>query len=218
MIATLGTVAFALPASAQTTAEDVIVFPVDSVVRGEPGEVLLLVSRPVPPAFQGTDCVANVSAENQESVHPGNDLILASGSTSGVVENFETEAFSLRGAAVPLTLGTSVEVSIRMGPDGISSGGLFISVDCPVVVPPTTTEAPPTTEAPTTTTVEVSPPGETPTTSVVAAFPPGQTPANPTTTQQLPATGPDGTTWTSILAILLVASGGGLVFAARRSR
>jgi LPXTG-motif cell wall-anchored protein len=199
-------VAFAAPASAQTIVEDIIVIPVDSVLFADPGTVTLIASEPVPERFQGLDCIAEVEAQNQSSIHPNNDLIIQSGSTSGEVDDYESEAFASTGASVPLTLGTTVDVSQRMGPAGVSSGGAVITIDCTLAFPPETTEP-----APTTTVAEVLPPAQTPT-PPAAASPSPQQPAT------LPATGIDGTTWTAIAAVVLLAGGSGLVVAARRTR
>jgi LPXTG-motif cell wall-anchored protein len=211
--------------------EDIISIPVDSVLRAPENSVTLVASAPVPAQFQGTNCVAEVEVDNQESEHDGNDLIVASGGTSGVVENFETEAFGVRTVEIPLTLGATVDVSLRMGPDEISSGGVFITVDCSASVPPTTeppTTEPPTTEPPATVPPESTPettvPGSpAPTTTVVAAFPPGGGATPPPAAAQppsggLPATGPSGTTWAAIAATLLLGAGLGLSRLARQPR
>lgn len=205
-------------ASAQV-AEDIISIPVDSVLRAPANSVTLVASAPVPGEFQGTDCIAEVEVDNQESEHDGNDLIVTSGGTSGVLENFETEAFGVRTVEIPLTLGATVDVSLRMGPDEISSGGVFITVDCAVSVPPTTeppTTEPPTTEPPATVPPESTVPGpSTPTTTVVSAFPPG---GGTPPAAGLPATGPSGTTWAAIAATLLLGAGLGLSRLARQPR
>lgn len=202
-------------ASAQVV-EDIISIPIDSVLLAPEGSVTLIASAPVPGEFQSADCVAEVEVDNQESVHDGNDLIVASGSTSGVVENFESEAFGVRTVAIPLTLGSTVDVSLRMGEDEISSGGVFITIDCRQTVPPTT--APP--EDP-----ETTVPEPTPTTSIVNALPPGGPVTGPPAVGQpsaptaaLPATGPSATTWAAIAAVALLGAGLGLTRLARNSR
>ena len=211
-------------ASAQVV-EDIISIPVDSVLRAPVNSVTLVASAPVPGEFQGTDCIAEVEVDNQESEHDGNDLIVASGGTSGVLENFETEAFGVRTIEIPLTLGATVDVSLRMGPDEISSGGVFITVDCAESVPPTTeppTTEPPTTEPPATVPPESTVPGvSAPTTTVVSALPPGGGATPPPAAAQppsggLPATGPSGTTWAAIAATLMLGAGLGLSRLARQ--
>jgi LPXTG-motif cell wall-anchored protein len=193
-------------ASAQVV-EDIISLPVDSVLRAPEGSVTLVASAPVPGEFVGASCIAGVEVDNQESVHDGNDLIVSSGGTSGVVENFESEAFGVRTIGIPLTLGATVDVSLRMGEDEISSGGVFITIDCTQTAPPTTAPEP-----------------TTPTTTIVSALPPGggatSPPAQPSapSSGSLPATGPSGTTWAAVAATLLLGAGFGLTRLARPSR
>lgn len=195
-------------AHAQTVQEDIIVIPVDSVLRAPAGSVTSIASSPVPAEFQGAECVADIQAVNQESVHPNNDLLISSGSSSAEVLDVESVAFGQAGAMVDLTLGATVDLSLRMGPDEVSSGGLIVTIDCPLVVPPTT-EAPsttvPSTEAPTVTTAPptgVSPGGATP----------GQSPG-----ASLPETGAEGSVWMAVVALSLLAGGGALVRLARRT-
>jgi LPXTG-motif cell wall-anchored protein len=186
--------------SAQVIAD--IDIPVDNVLRAPVNSVTLIATAPVPAQYQGADCVAEVEIYNQESEHEGNDLIVASGGTSGVVENFETEAFGVRTSEVALTLGATVDVSVRMGPEQISSGGIVVTIDCPQTVAPTT-----------------EPPEAVPTTTVVASRPPGGGATNPPTAAQpgdLPTTGPSGTTWAAIAATTLLGAGLGLARLARR--
>ena len=211
-------------ASAQVV-ENIISIPVDSVLEAPVNSVTLVASAPVPGQFQGAACIAEVEVDNQESEHDGNDLIVASGGTSGVLENFETEAFGVRTIEIPLTLGATVDVSLRMGPDEISSGGVFITVDCAESVPPTTeppTTEPPTTEPPATVPPESTVPGvSAPTTTVVSALPPGGGATPPPAAAQppsggLPATGPSGTTWAAIAATLMLGAGLGLSRLARQ--
>ena len=216
-------------ASAQVV-ENIISIPVDSVLRAASGSVTNVASAQVPSEFRGADCIAEVEVDNQESEHEGNDLIVASGGTSGVVEDFETEAFGVRTVEIPLTLGATVDVSLRMGPDEISSGGVFITVDCTQPVPPTTepeTTVPPATQPPVTVPPENGPgttvPDSAPTTTIVSALPPGGGAATPPAagqptapTSALPATGPSGTAWAAIAALALLGTGLGLSRLSRR--
>ena len=210
--------------------ENIISIPIDSVLRAPENSVTLVASAPVPGDFQGVACVAAVEVDNQQSEHDGNDLIVASGGTSGLIEDFESEAFGVRTVEIPLTLGSTVDVSLRMGPDEISSGGVFITIDCTQPIPPTTVPAttePPTTEPPTTEPPEAGP-GTTvpetvaPTTTVVAALPPGgggaATPPAGDPSGTLPATGVSGTTWAAMIATALLGAGFGMTRLARRTQ
>ncbi len=225
VVSAVAVLGFASAAQAQTVIEDIITIPIDSVLRAPAGSVTPVASAPVPAQFQGSACLVEVEADNQESVHENNDLIISSGGSSGEVDDFESEAFGVRGASLPLVLGDTVSVSLRMGPDGISSGGVLITIDC--TQQPVESTVPPTTEAEvappesTTTIVEVAPPGSETTTTEVQSFPPAQAPAPTTTvatTSNLPATGADDTAWLAVAALLLLAGGGALVTVARAPR
>ena len=123
------------------------VIPIDTVVRADEGSITLLETETTPSELVGSTCVGIAVAGNQESVHPNNDLIIASGGASVVLEDVEREPNVVTDATGSITLGETVSVSLRMGPDEVFSGGLLIEIggNC---TPVTTT----TTPAPTTTT------------------------------------------------------------------
>jgi LPXTG-motif cell wall-anchored protein len=124
-------IAVAWLAGGVTHAADIITIPASGVVRGEPGSTINVTTAAVPDDYVGADCVARVTGANNESVHQGNDLIVASGATSGVVADFESVASASVNASLPLTLGDTVTVSVRLGESSrISSGGLTVVVDC----------------------------------------------------------------------------------------
>lgn len=208
LVAAVATVGTGSSLLAQSFGDDIIVVPVDSVFRGPAGSVTLIASWPVPAEFQGAECEAEVEAVNQRSTHVDNDLLVTSGGVTVEVNDVESEAFGITNARLPLTLGTSVEVSLRLGPDGVSSGGLLVTIDCPLVGPPTTD----VTETTDSTEVESLPPGG------VSSPPGGVSSGDQTQAPTLPVTGLDSTAWAAVAAIVLLAGGGGLVAAARRSR
>jgi len=152
----------------------VIEISIDTVVSAQEGSITLLATTDTPPDLIGLSCVGVAEAINQPSVHPGNDLIVASGGDSIVLEDVERESGAVTTAEAPLTLGPTVTVSLRMGPDEIFSAGLVFTID--ECTPPTTT----TTEPPTTTTTEP------PTTTTTE--PPTTTTTEPTTTTTQPTT------------------------------
>jgi LPXTG-motif cell wall-anchored protein len=213
--------------------ENIITIPVDSVLYADRGSITPVASAPVPAEFQGSACIAEVEADNQESVHLNNNLIISSGSTSGTVFDFESEAFGVTGAEIPLTLGTTVDVSLQMGPAQVSSGGVIVTIDCTRTTPPEPTAPQPTVPQPTVpqipvpvpTTTEPQTPSTTQpttvpptptTTDVVAALPPGQTPTPTSPTPALPATGPSSAPWTALAAIALLVAGSGFILLAQR--
>jgi hypothetical protein len=144
----------AMPASANMTID----FDFDSVIRGEEGSVTQLAERTVDADDVGQTCLMAAVAENQVSVHPGNDLIVSTGDSQAVILGVEDEANGGTSERYAITLGDTVVVQLRFGPDAISSLGFTLDLDCdtPVdqfgtvttIVP--TTVTPPSTEATTT--------------------------------------------------------------------
>jgi hypothetical protein len=66
--------------------------PIGTVVRGSEGDVVLLVSETVEPDLVGATCSWDFHSHNQSSVHPGNDLILATGGEQWVLAGVEDTA------------------------------------------------------------------------------------------------------------------------------
>ena len=116
---------------------------IDTVVTAGEGSITVLATADTPPDLIGLSCVGVAEAINQPSVHPGNDLIVASGDDSIVLEDVEREPNAVTTAGGLLTLGPTVTVSLRMGPDEVFSGGIVFTIgEC---TPPTTTTTEPTT-------------------------------------------------------------------------
>jgi hypothetical protein len=144
---------FASPAGAI----DDIVVPIETVVRGAEGDVVQVSSVPVPEELVGDTCSARLVDANNSSTHPNNDLIFTSGSWTATVEDVESEADSSTEIEGSITLGETIVVEVRLGADGVFSGGLTLNLDCEDVIPATTVA--PTTE----------PPAQLPQSEVVAA-------------------------------------------------
>ncbi|MCL1595300.1 MAG: hypothetical protein M3132_13205, partial [Actinomycetia bacterium] len=100
-----------------------IEIPIDTVVEAGEGTTTVLSTIDTPPDLIGLSCVGVAQAINQPSVHPGNDLIVASGDGSIVLKDVEREPGAVTTAETMLTLGPTMSVSVRMGPDEIFSGG-----------------------------------------------------------------------------------------------
>ncbi len=207
------TLAMAIPAAAQDGWE----VPVDTIVRSKPGVVTELVKIDVPEEHQGASCDLDAIGQNQGSVHPGNDLLVMTGDSDVTVEGVEDTAFQTTPKSVELVLGSTITVSLVMGPDEVFSGGLTLSFNCPP--PPTTTTTttsttsttvPPvsTTETPTVLTSEVTVAPTTvavPTTVKVAVLGQSQTAAQPQA-QVLASTG--SRSWElALVAMVLVGLG-----------
>jgi len=162
----------ALPAAAV----DDIVVPVDTIVRSAEGELTELAVVAVAAEQVGAACTVSAQGENNASVHPNNDIIVSSGSDSVVLLDVEGVGGGITSAAGDLVLGDTIVLTLRMGPDGVFSGGLTVTVDCETAdtttttVPETTTTTVPetttTTTVPETTTTATTP--ETTTTTVAA--------------------------------------------------
>ncbi len=110
----------------------ILTIPLETVKRG-PGQHLLAtqdVSQ-----YSGLVCEVTATAQNQGSVHPDNDLVVASGGGSVVVPDVEREAGGVFSASGTLTLGSTVTVTLEMGPDEVFSAGIDVSLDCIVPTP-----------------------------------------------------------------------------------
>ena len=149
-----------------------------TVVRTAPGVHTHIGSWPVPADLVGRECSATSQPSNNESIHPGNDLIIASGGDQIILPGVEDSSQPVSSVGF-LTFDTTVTVTLVMGADGVYSAGLGVVFDCR---PPTTTEVPPSTTIPTPTT---SLPETTPTSlpgSTTSTTQPATTSASPTTT------------------------------------
>lgn len=128
----VGVLAAAVPAGAQATE---IVIELDGVERGDEGEVIELVNRPVEADLVGAECSVSGRTENNESVHPGNDLIIQTGDSTTEVPDVEAQEFEVIQGTGSVTLGESIAVSLRFGPDGVTSGGIFLDFVCQAAAP-----------------------------------------------------------------------------------
>ncbi len=123
----LGLAALALPAGASTD----IAIDFDELQFGPPGTVLQVAEVEVDPEFVGEKCTLEVRAENQASVHLGNDLIVTTGSVQAVVIGVEDTANGGTDQTYDLVLGETITIEIRFGQDGMSSLGFGLAFDCP---------------------------------------------------------------------------------------
>ena len=101
----------------------------------------MLGSHPVDASLVGRTCQVSVNPHNNDSVREGTELLVSSNGVTVTMANVEHSV----GDAAPeilgkLTLGATVSLSLRFGPEGSASVGATVVVDCPDV--PTTTLAP----------------------------------------------------------------------------
>ena len=108
--------------------------PPAAITDGTQGEVRPLSTQNVDPADVGKDCQVTVVTTNNESLHPNSDLIVESGTSSMVAADVEHDTASHTFVG-QLTLGTTITVSVRFGPDGIYSGGSIVDTTCPATQP-----------------------------------------------------------------------------------
>jgi hypothetical protein len=199
-----------------------ISIPVETIVRADQGSTTELETAQVPEDSVGHLCQVSAHAENQESAHPGNDLLVESGVSQVLLSDVEAEPNQVVEAEQMLELGNVISVSLIMGPDGVFSAGIEVQVEC---LPAETT-----TTIATTTTLEVSPTVVTTTTTIAETTTTSEVsdtevtaPSTTTTiedevkgTEVLPFTGVDGSQ-VGLMALGLMASGA-LVLLAVRSR
>jgi hypothetical protein len=228
LVTMLMTIGFAGSAAAVAGDEEfTIVIPIDTVVFASEGSTTVLATTPVGEEFAGYVCSVATRAENQESVHPGNDLIVESGSSLVTLADVEGTAGGVVVGEGELELGSEIVVSLIMGPDAVFSAGFEVHLVCSLAQATTTTIAATTTTtvAATTTTGEVgstsvvSPPEETP--STVDDSVGGTVITNTTVADEvddlvvLPFTGSNAGSLVAVATVTL-ALGGVLVVGARR--
>jgi LPXTG-motif cell wall-anchored protein len=179
--------------------------------RTTPGTTHEVSTTPVDPANVGSTCNIAVTGANNESVHPGNDILVASANTVTIPDVERAAGTENIPADGQLELGTTVTISVRLGADGLFSGGsLAVAFDCtPPPPPPTVPTTTPATTPPTTVVKIGTPP------PVQTRCDDPETPETDTTADDcaLPATGSSITPLAWAGAIALTA---GLGLASRR--
>ncbi|MCL1594354.1 MAG: hypothetical protein M3132_08395 [Actinomycetia bacterium] len=117
------------------------IIPIDTVIVEPPGSFTVLADVETPPELIGATCLGFAAAENGESVHPNNDIIIETGDSEAVLEDVEGSSNKVTDASGAITLGPRVELTLHMGEDGIFSGGLVVVIDVNCT-PPTTLPPP----------------------------------------------------------------------------
>jgi hypothetical protein len=153
-------VAFTLATAVAAVEGFEITIPITTVVRAPEGSVTELESRSVPEEFVGQSCAVIGESQNQDSVHPNNDLLVVSGGSSATLPDVERESGGRIVGSGRVVLGSEIVVSLVMGSDEVFSAGMVIFVDCSPIETTTTTipdEVLPTVVTPTTLPPEVLP-------------------------------------------------------------
>jgi hypothetical protein len=112
---------------------------------------------PTPAHLVGSECSVTVDTTNNDSVHPGNNLIVASGGSQATLADVEREGGVHTTASQQVTLGPDVTVTIVLGSgdtdplqtSSVSGTATFTCAPPPTTLPVTTTTAPPTVPPPT---------------------------------------------------------------------
>ena len=118
-----------LPVSV-SAATPAISIPISTIVRGDVGSVHELETATVDNQYVGLTCDVTAVAINQGSVHPNNDLTVASDGNSVTLKDVERESNGTTTAESKLLLGNNLTVSLTLGEDGVFSGGMNVEVNC----------------------------------------------------------------------------------------
>jgi hypothetical protein len=212
-----------------------IVISTDTVVRGSEGEVHVLVEVPTGDEA-GCEAQVSATAQNNPSVHVGNDLIVSSGGASVVISDVESAPGTVKSANGTLTLSDTLVVAVKLGPadefraNSIFSGGVTVNVTCVPVETTTTTQPTTTTTVPlvsSTTVFEVTTTTTAPEETTTTTTPPPTVLGTSTTTlpsttsvppvsgSTLPFTGPEDLMGPAIAGGALLLLGLALMRAAR---
>ena len=113
------------------------------VVFDDPGTIVPIASQAVPAELVGDTCTGTVTAGNNASTHPNNDLLITTGGQTYVIPDVEAGANDVSTTTGTAVLGDTIVVELRLGEDGASSGGLLLTIDC-TDTPPDAGAEPPT--------------------------------------------------------------------------
>jgi len=161
----LGVFAFVAVARAQVAELQpmTITIPFDNKYKGDPGDVFLVATEPLP---EGINCTGVLKTDNNKSQHPDTNIIMVSATTATIVD-VEVEAYESRSLALRSGVFESngaVDLFLQIGANGKSSTGFDLVIDCggttTTTVPSTTTTGPTTsTTGPSSTTSSSIPTG-----------------------------------------------------------
>lgn len=99
------------------------------VIRDDPGTTHDLGTFPVPDDLVGQVCTVTSTGNNNESVHPGNDVAVTSANTV-VLDGVEDSSNKTTIASGQLTLASTVSFVLTLGPGGTYSAELDVLFDC----------------------------------------------------------------------------------------
>lgn len=121
---------------AGASADGIFVIPIDTLIQAQPGSMTVLAEATTPPDLVGSSCRAQAVAQNQESVHPQNNIIINTGGTSATLFDVEGAVEKTTYAEGVVTLGPTVTLTLEMGRHGWFSGGFAVIMDTECTPPP----------------------------------------------------------------------------------
>lgn len=142
--------------SASSAQGDGLTIPASTVISGNAGDVIELGRIPVDTARAGPLCTWQATVMNQTSVHPNTDILLESNGTTLVLADVEAVPNKVTSNSGSVFLADEVVVSVRLGPLGLFSGRMEVTIDYSKCQPTTTSTSTSTTELSPVTTAEVS--------------------------------------------------------------
>lgn len=132
---------------------------IEETIRAEPESEHFVGSIDIPDEFIGQVCDVTIVGANNESVHPGSNIVLKGGTVEAIFEDVESAPGKAISGDARLIVATSqIDVFIQLGADGVFSGAATaVTAVCTPPPPETTTNASTTTVVSSTTTT-VPPP------------------------------------------------------------
>ena len=139
LLGACGAVGWLVLMTGPAAADDLPTVIISETIRDTPGSVHLLSTTDVDPAAVASACDVTVTGENNASVHPNSDILIASANQVTVPDVERSSGAQSIPADGTLTLGSTVTISVRLGSDGVFSGGLLqVDFTCTPPTPPPT--------------------------------------------------------------------------------
>ena len=144
VVGALAAVVFTIPTGASADGE--INVEIDGISTGNAeGSRITVYEEAVAPEIVGNECTGTLSTGNNDSVHPGNAVVVTTNGVEYVASGVEDGAFETLTLAESFVIGDTLLVEVQFGPDGTTSGGLSLNLTCvdvEVEIPPTEPEPP----------------------------------------------------------------------------
>ncbi|MDH3302622.1 MAG: hypothetical protein OES24_19155 [Acidimicrobiia bacterium] len=127
--------------------EAIIEIPIQEVyVKGDAGSSVAMGSADVADEMVGRSCNVVATVTNQESVHPGNRLVVSSSNSRVEIAGIEDVPDAVTTNGGTITLGDTVTAVVVLGSDGATSLGSRLTVTCEAL--PEAEPTPPTPASP----------------------------------------------------------------------